>query len=199
MAKKSEDKTQTPAKSTAKSTAKKRAKKPAKTPAKPATEAVTPLNGVTIVVFSGELDRAMAAFIIATSAASMGMKVNLFFTFWGLNVIKKEGGLIKGDNLFQKMMNFMNYGHAKKLATSKFNMLGAGPAMLKMMMANKKVPKLTEFIDMACQMGVKLYPCEMSMTVMGLKKEDFIDDCEEVIGAVSYLNIAKDTNINLFI
>lgn len=156
-------------------------------------------KNVTIVVFSGDLDKAMAAFIIATSAASMGMKVNMFFTFWGLNVIKKEGGLIKGDTFMQKMMNFMNYGHAKKLAMSKFNFAGAGPIMLKQMMGNKNVPTLKEFIELASQMGVKFYPCEMSMTVMGLKKEDFIDDCDEVIGAVSYLSDAKDSAVNLFI
>ena len=156
-------------------------------------------KSVTIVVFSGDLDKAMAAFIIATSAASMGMKVNMFFTFWGLNVIKKQGGLIKGDTFMQKMMNIMNYGHARKLAMSKFNFAGAGPIMLKQMMGNKKVPSLKEFIDMASQLGVKFYPCEMSMTVMGLKQEDFIDECDEVIGAVSYLTDAKDSAVNLFI
>lgn len=156
-------------------------------------------QSVTIVVFSGDLDKAMAAFIISTTAASMGMKVNLFFTFWGLNVIKKQGGLIKGQNIFQKMLNLMNYGHAKKLAMSQFNMFGAGPAMLKMLMAQKKVPPLQDLMTMALEMGVKFYPCEMSMSVMGLKQEDFIDECDEVIGAVSYLTYAKESTINLFI
>ena len=131
-------------------------------------------GSVTLVLFSGDLDKAIAAFVISTAAASMGMAVNIFFTFWGLNVIKKKGGLIKGQNWMQKMLNVMNYGHAKKLAISKMNMLGMGPAMLKVMMSQKKVPSLQEFIQMAHQMGVKFYPCEMSMTVMGLKKEDFM-------------------------
>jgi len=131
-------------------------------------------GSVTLVLFSGDLDKAIAAFVISTAAASMGMAVNIFFTFWGLNVIKKKGGLIKGQNWMQKMLNVMNYGHAKKLAISKMNMLGMGPAMLKIMMSQKKVPSLQEFIQMAHQMGVKFYPCEMSMTVMGLKKEDFM-------------------------
>ena len=156
-------------------------------------------GSVTLVLFSGDLDKAIATFVIATAAASMGMPVNIFFTFWGLNVIKKKGGLIKGQNWMQKMLNIMNYGHAKKLAISKMNMLGMGPAMLKVMMSQKKVPSLQEFIQMAHQMGVKFYPCEMSMTVMGLKKEDFIDECQDVIGAVSYLSIAKESNVNLFI
>jgi len=145
------------------------------------------------------LDKAIAAFVISTAAASMGMAVNIFFTFWGLNVIKKKGGLIKGQNWMQKMLNIMNYGHAKKLALSKMNMVGMGPVMLKIMMSQKRVPSVQEFIQTAHAMGVKFYPCEMSMTVMGLKKEDFIDECQDVIGAVSYLSIAKESHINLFI
>ena len=156
-------------------------------------------GSVTIVLFSGDLDKAIAAFVISTAAASMGMAVNIFFTFWGLNVIKKKGGLVKGRNWMQKMLNIMNYGHAKKLALSKMNMLGMGPAMLKTMMSQKRVPSLQEFIQTAHALGVKFYPCEMSMTVMGLKKEDFIDECQDVIGAVSYLSIAKESHINLFI
>lgn len=161
-----------------------------------------PNNGkdsVTLVIFNGELDKAIAAFVIATAAASMSMKVNMFFTFWGLNVIKKEGGLIRGNSWFERMLNLMNRGSAKRLALSKLNMAGAGPAMLKAMMAGKKVPSLPEFIDMAHKLGVSFYPCEMSMRVMGLAQEDFIDECEEVIGAVSYLTLAKESNINLFI
>jgi len=156
-------------------------------------------GSVTIVLFSGDLDKAIAAFVISTAAASMGMAVNIFFTFWGLNVIKKKGGLIKGQNWMQKMLNIMNYGHAKKLALSKMNMVGMGPVMLKIMMSQKRVPSVQEFIQTAHAMGVKFYPCEMSMTVMGLKKEDFIDECQDVIGAVSYLSIAKESHINLFI
>ncbi len=156
-------------------------------------------KSVTIVLFSGELDKAMAAFVIATAAASMGMKVNIFFTFWGLNVIKKQGGLIKGQNWMQKMLNVMNYGHARKLALSKMNMLGMGPVMLKKMMSAKRVPALREFIDTAHALGVKFYPCEMSLTVMGLGKDDLIDECQDVIGAVSYLSQANESNINLFI
>lgn len=154
---------------------------------------------VTIVLFSGEMDKAMAAFVIATAAASMGMQVNIFFTFWGLNVLKKKGGLIKGQNWMQKMLNIMNYGHARKLALSKLNMMGMGPVMMKEMMSKRRVPSLDEFIKTASALGVKFFPCEMSMSVMGLKKEDFVDECADVIGAVSYLSIAKDSNINLFI
>lgn len=163
------------------------------------TEKINTKEPVTIVLFSGDLDKATAAFVIATAAASMGMPVSIFFTFWGLNVIKKEGGLFKGGNWMQKMLNFMNYGHAKKLALSKMNMFGMGPAMLKAMMAEKRVPELAEFIKTAHALGVKFYPCEMSMSVMGLKQEDFIDECAEVIGAVTYLSIAKGSRVNLFI
>ena len=153
----------------------------------------------TIVVFSGELDKALAAFVVATSAASMGMKVNMFFTFWGLNVVKKEGGLLRGRTIMEKMLNFMNYGHAKKLALSKMNMFGAGSAMMKMMMKNQKIPSLKEFITMGHEMGIKYYPCDMSLNLMGLTMDDMIDECDEVIGAVSYLTFAKDSKVNLFI
>lgn len=163
------------------------------------TDQIKNKGSVTIVLFSGEMDKAIATFVIATAAASMGMPVNIFFTFWGLNVIKKKGGLFKGRNWMQKMLNIMNYGHARKLAISKMNMFGMGPAMLKTMMSQKKVPSLQEFIEMGHALGIKLYPCEMSMTVMGLTKEDFLDECEDVIGAVSYLSIARESNINLFI
>ncbi len=158
-----------------------------------------PKKSVTIVLFSGELDKALAAFVIATAAASMGMQTSIFFTFWGLNAIKKQGGLIKGQNWMQKMLNLMNYGHAKKLALSNLNMLGMGPAMLKTMMSRKRIPSLDEFIKTATALGVKFYPCEMSMTLMGLTQKDFIEECEDVIGAVSYLSMAKDSNVNLFI
>lgn len=156
-------------------------------------------DSVTLVLFSGELDKAIAAFVIATAAASMGMQVNIFFTFWGLNVIKKKGGIIKGKSWMQRMLNIMNYGHAKRLALSKMNMAGMGPAMLKMMMSKKKVPSLSEFISTAHSLGVKFYPCEMSMTVMGLTKDDFIDECQDVIGAVSYLSFSRESSVNLFI
>lgn len=158
-----------------------------------------PKKGATIVLFSGELDKAMAAFVIATSAASMGMPVSIFFTFWGLNVLKKKGGLIKGSHWMQKMLNIVNYGHARRLATSKLNMMGMGPVMLKTMMSRKRVPGLDEFIKTANALGVRLYACEMSMTVMGLSKGDFIDECRDVIGAVNYVSIARESNINLFI
>ncbi len=156
-------------------------------------------KGVTIVLFSGELDKALAAFVIATSAASMGMPVNIFFTFWGLNVLKKKGGLIKGQNWMQRMLNVVNYGHARRLAISKLNMMGMGPVMLKHMMSGKRVPGLDEFISTSSALGVKLYACEMSMTVMGLSKDDFIDECRDVIGAVNYISIARESDINLFI
>src|SRR4030066_2420494 len=97
-------------------------------------------GSVTIVLFSGDMDKAIATFVIATAAASMGMKVTIFFTFWGLNVIKKEGGLIKGQNWMQKMLNLMNYGHARKLAVSKMKMAGVGPGVPKKKKSQKKGP-----------------------------------------------------------
>jgi len=88
-----------------------------------------------IVVFSGDMDKVLAAFILATTCASMGMEVSMFFTFWGLNVLRKKK-FRSGKNILQKLMNFMNRGGADRLTLSKFNMLGMGPAMMKLMMKN---------------------------------------------------------------
>ena len=93
---------------------------------------------LTLVVFSGDLDRALAAFIIATTAASMGAEVTMFFTFWGLNIIKKNEGSIKSQGVMRKMLNFMNRGGSKRLKLSKFNMLGMGTWMMKQLMKDIK-------------------------------------------------------------
>src|SRR3972149_11905363 len=109
---------------------------------------------MTIVVFSGDLDKALAAFILATTGASMGMDVSMFFTFWGLNVLKKNEGGIKSKGLMQKMLNFMNRGGSKRLKLSKFHMLGLGTWMMKRLMKQTNMPSVEEFIIMAHKMGV---------------------------------------------
>ncbi len=158
-----------------------------------------PKDKITIVVFSGELDKALAAFTIATAAAAMEMEVNMMFTFWGLNVIKKKGGFLKGKSWMQKMLSVMNYGHAQKLALSKLHMAGMGTAMMGQMMKMHNIPSLKEMIEIGTQLGINYYPCEMSMTMMGIEQKDFIDEAKPVIGAVTYLDMAKDSKINLFI
>ena len=154
---------------------------------------------LTIVVFSGELDRAMAAFIIATTAASMGMEVTMFFTFWGLNIIKKNEGSIKSKGLMRKMLNRMNRGGAKRLPLSKFQMLGLGKWMIGRLMRDVKSPPLEELIAMAKGMGVKFIACTTSMGMMGIGKEAFIPEVDSFAGVATYLAEAKDGKVNLFI
>ena len=156
-------------------------------------------NKLTLIVFSGDIDKVHAAFTLATASASMGSDVTMFFTFWGLNAIKKNPPRIKGKGFMQKGLNFVNRGGAKRLPMSKFNMAGAGPAMLKKMMKQNKIPSTEEFIKMAHELKIKMVGCEQSMQVMGIKKEDLVDEVSEIVGAVSYLSEANEASNNLFI
>lgn len=154
---------------------------------------------LTIVVFSGELDRALAAFIVATTGASMGMDTTMFFTFWGLNIIKKNEGGIRSKGLMRKMLNFMNRGGSKRLKLSRFHMLGLGTWMMKRLMKESNVPSIEEFITMAKQMGVKLVPCSTTCGVMGLGQDSFRSEVESLAGAAFFLNEARQSGVTLFI
>jgi peroxiredoxin family protein len=153
----------------------------------------------TIIVFSGELDKALAAFNIAIGAASMGMDVSMFFTFWGLNVIKKNEGKIKSRGIMRKMLNRMNRGGAKRLPLSKFHMLGLGKWMMGKLMQDIKFPKLEELMGVAKGSGVKFIACTTSMGIMGISKDAFIPQVDSFAGVASYLAEAKDAKVNLFI
>ena len=155
---------------------------------------------LTIVMFSGDLDHALAGFIVATTAASMGMEVSMYFTFWGLNIIKKNEGKIRSKGLMQKMMNLINRGGSNRLAISKFNMLGLGTGMMKKMMKEVNMPSLDEFIVMAKEMGVKLIPCSTTCGVMGGLPEDaFRSEVTSLAGAAFFLNEARQSKVTLFI
>jgi peroxiredoxin family protein len=154
---------------------------------------------LTIVVFSGELDKAIAAFIIATTGASMGMDVTMFFTFWGLNILKKNEGSIKSKGIMNKMLNFMNRGGTKRLKLSHFHMFGLGTAMMKKFMKENKVPSLDEFITMAKEMGVKLVPCSTTCSVMGVNDGAFREEVGSLAGAAFFLNEARQSKVTLFI
>jgi peroxiredoxin family protein len=154
---------------------------------------------LTIVVFSGELDKALAAFIIATTGASMGMNVSMFFTFWGLNIIKKNEGGIKSKGLMRKMLNLINRGGSRRLKLSKFHMLGLGTWMMKRLMKEANYPTIDEFITMAHQMGVKMVPCSTTCGVMGLTEDAFRSEAEDIAGAAYFLNEARQSKITLFI
>lgn len=151
-----------------------------------------------IVVFSGDMDKVLASFILATTAASMGMEVKMFFTFWGLNVLRKKK-LTSGKNILQKLMNFMNKGGAGRLPLSKFNMLGMGPAMMKIMMKRSKVPSIEEFVKMSKEMGIKLVACTTTFGFMGFGKNDFIDGIDSFAGAATFLGDVREGKISYFI
>jgi len=153
----------------------------------------------TIIVFSGELDKALAAFNIAIGAASMGMEVSMFFTFWGLNVIKKNEGAISSRGIMRKMLNRMNRGGAKRLPLSKFHMLGLGKWMMGKLMQDIKFPKLEELMRLAKGSGVKFIACTTSMGIMGISKDAFIPEVDSFAGVASYLADAKEAKVNLFI
>lgn len=141
-----------------------------------------------IVVFSGEMDKIMAAFIIATTGAAMGKETSMFFTFWGLKAIQK--GNLTGQGLFGRMLGLLNRGGLDRLGPSRLNMGGMGRWMFKKMMKDKGVTSLPELRQMAIDLDVKLLACQMSMDVMEIDRDDLIDEVTDVVGAATYCNNA---------
>lgn len=155
-------------------------------------------DGQTMVVFSGNLDKAIASFIIANGAATMGKKVTMFFTFWGLNVLRKSEKVSVPKNIIEKAFGIMMPRGSKKLGLSRMNMGGMGAKMIRGVMNNKNIQSLEDLMDAAIKNGVEIVACTMSMDVMGIKKEELIDGI--TYGGVGYyLGEADDSNINLFI
>ncbi|MEH7883433.1 CoA-disulfide reductase [Bacillus sp. JJ1609] len=155
-------------------------------------------NGASMVVFSGDLDKAIATFIIASGAAAMGKEVTLFFTFWGLNILKRSDAPSAEKDMMAKMFSMMMPKGANDLPLSKMNMGGMGAKMIKTVMANKNVDSLETLMKNAMDAGVKLVACGMSMDLMGIKKEELIDGVE-IGGVAAYLGDAEDSGLNLFI
>ena len=154
---------------------------------------------MTIVVFSGDLDKALAAFMLATTGAIMGMDVQMFFTFWGLNIVKKNKGSIRSKGIIRKMLNFMNRGGSQRLKLSQFHMLGLGTWMMKGLMKDINMPSIDEFIIMAHEMGVKLIACTTSCGVMGLPEDAFRTEVDNLVGAAYFLGEARESKVSLFI
>jgi len=151
-----------------------------------------------MIMFSGDLDKAMAGLIIANGAAAMGDEVTMFFTFWGLNVLRKAQKIKVRKSFMEKMFGFMMPRGADKLGLSKMNMGGMGTLMMKGIMRKKRVSSLPELIESAQDLGVKFIACTMSMDVMGIKPEELIDGVE-FAGVATYLGEADEANVNLFI
>ena len=155
-------------------------------------------NNKTMVVFSGDLDKAIAAFIIANGAVAMGSKVTILFTFWGLNILRKPEKVSVKKGMVDSMFGFMMPRGSKKLKLSQMNMMGIGAKMIRSVMKNKNISSLEDLIKSAMDSGVEVVACSMSMDVMGIKQEELIDGVK--IGGVGYyLGQAEDSNVNLFI
>jgi peroxiredoxin family protein len=162
-------------------------------------KAVQKKNKMTIIAWSGNLDRIWPTTILATTAAASGMEASVFFTFWGLFAIVKPGVRITGENWMQKMMSVMNPGSAQKAKLSHYQFLGAGPAMFKKLADEHNVAKPDELITLAQELGVKLIPCQMTMDLLGLKREDLLDGLEDPIGAATAIREMREAAIPLFI
>ena len=152
---------------------------------------------VAIVVFSGDLDRVLAAFVIATGAAAMGQQVSLFFTFWGLSVLKKSTEF-SGKTLSQKAMALMSPGSTVDLPVSKMNYFGMGAKMLRGIMKQRNVSSLEDLIALARDLGVRMIACEMSRDVMGIRESELVDGLE-CGGVASFLADSLKSRTSLLI
>lgn len=153
---------------------------------------------LTLVVLSGDLDKVMASFIIATGAAAAGMEVVMFFTFWGLKAIQRDG-VLTGKGLMGRMLGLMNRGGLNAIGPSRLNMGGLGRWMFKLMMKQKGVTPLPELRDAAIALGVKLMPCQMSMDVMEITCDHLIPEVTEPVGVATMLEHARESSIQFFI
>jgi NADPH-dependent 2,4-dienoyl-CoA reductase/sulfur reductase-like enzyme/peroxiredoxin family protein/rhodanese-related sulfurtransferase/TusA-related sulfurtransferase len=155
-------------------------------------------RNATIVVFSDDFDRALASFVIANGAASAGKKVTMFFTFWGLNILKKSRKPGVKKDFMGKMFGMMLPGSTRALKLSKLNMMGMGAFMMRKRMSNLRIDSLEEMIASAVKSGVELIACQMSMDVMGVHREELIDEAR-VGGVATYLGEAEKGGVNLFV
>ena len=168
---------------------------PAQTPCATACNAE---QSISIVLFSNDLDKALAAMILANGFAAVGVKVNMFFTFWGLSVLRKNPAPYVNKNFISKMFGWMLPKGAEKLALSKMNMLGMGTAMMKDVMKKQNVLPLPELIANARAAGVRFIACDMAMGVMGIKREELIE-IDDVAGVATFAELAKQGQNALFI
>ena len=155
-------------------------------------------QGKTIIVFDGDMDKVMASLIIANGAAAMGRPVTMFYTFWGLNALRKDNKVKVNKSFTEKMFGAMMPRGLDKLKLSNMHMMGAGKAMMKGVMQKKNVTSLEDLMQQAMANGVRMIACTMSMDVMGIKEEELIDGVE-LAGVATYLGEAENANVNLFI
>lgn len=156
-------------------------------------------NKMTLIAWGGDLDRIWPTTILATTAAAGGMDVAVFFTFWGLFPLVREDKRVTGTNWMTKGMSIMNRGSAAHAGLSKMHMGGMGPMMMRKLADANGVAPPEELLDMAKDLDVKLWPCQMTMDLMGLKDADLIDGLDEPAGAATALERMKSSAISLFI
>ena len=146
---------------------------------------------LSLICFSGDFDKLVAAFTLATGSAAVGYEVSLFFTFWGLNVIRRAKGRRRiGRGLLARLFNFLQ-GGVRKVPLSRLNFLGLSPKLMTLMMKKRNVATLPTLIDTAIALGVNLYACEMSMNILGTEKSDFIPEVKEVIGVATFMEYSS--------
>jgi peroxiredoxin family protein len=154
---------------------------------------------LSMVVFSGSLDRLIAAFVIATGAAAMGMQVNLFFTFWGTAALRRESVRVK-KALLEKMFGWMLPSGSKKLPLSQMNMAGMGPVMIRQIMKNKGVASLEDMMTLSGELGVQIAVCTMSMDLLGMRVEEMIEYPHlTYCGVAKFLETSSSGKVTLFL
>jgi len=155
-------------------------------------------DAATIVVFSADLDRVLAAFVLATGAAAAGLRTSMFFTFWGLSVLKKKGAAGGPKSLLERMFAMTTPSGTESLGTSKMNFFGLGAVMLRKMMKDKQIASLEELIAMARDLDVKMIACTMSMDAMGVSRHELVDGLTYG-GVATYMADAVRSRVTLFI
>jgi peroxiredoxin family protein len=155
-------------------------------------------DAATIVVFSGDLDKAIAAFVMATGAAAAGLRTSMFFTFWGLSVLKKKGAPSGPKSLLERAHAFLSPAGSLELGTSRMNYFGLGAVMLRKMMRDKQIVSLEELIGLARELDVKMIACTMSMDATGLTREELVDGLTYG-GVATYMADAVRSRVTLFI
>jgi len=157
--------------------------------------AITDKKKLSIVCFSGDYDKVIAAYTLATGAMATNREVTMFFTFWGLNVLKKQQGRAwLGKDLLSRAFNFL-MGGRKTLPLSRLNFAGISPVLMEGMMKSNNVAILPELMEAASALGVRIYACEMALHILGLTRDDLVDDVVDVVGVATFLNESEDAHI----
>ena len=156
-------------------------------------------KSMAMVCWRSDLDRVWPTLILATTGAASGLEVDVFFTFWGLRVLQRNDKRFTGKNWKQKMESMVDRGGTYHLLLGKILMGGMGTMMIKQLAREYKVASPTELLEMAMDVGVRLHPCQMTMDLYGLSREDFIDGLQPTLGAASFIDIAAKADITLFI